>query len=295
MCLNFPNCFFSTIRMATLLYGDCLKQMALLPDNSVDCFICDLPYGQLGHNKGGSLDDNKYGKGRYKASRSECDWDIPIDLPKFWAEVERLSKTDHTPILHFCNTKFGIDLINSKPDWFRYDLVWNKERGVSFLLANKMPMKSHEMIYVFSKKSAYYKRIDIKGEFKSYVAYENDCKSRVYKMENRVIRTEGNDGTTRCPLSVINIRKVNTLGHPTEKPEGLYRWLLERYCPEGGCVLDPTAGSFNSIAAARDLGLKAIGIEAHRPYFWKAVARFSQTAKGGGSAGDLAAETTGVA
>ena len=33
--------------MATLLKGDCLKVMATLPDKSVDCFICDLPYGQL--------------------------------------------------------------------------------------------------------------------------------------------------------------------------------------------------------------------------------------------------------
>ena len=29
-------------------------------------------------------------------------------------------------------------------------------------------MRSHEMIYIFSKSGAYYKRVDIKGDFKKY-------------------------------------------------------------------------------------------------------------------------------
>jgi site-specific DNA-methyltransferase (adenine-specific) len=61
--------------------------------------------------------------------------------------------------------------------------------------------------------------------------------------------------------------------HPTAKPEELYKWLLERYCPEGGTMLDPTAGSFNSCFTAREMGLKAIGIEKDSGFFWKAVSR----------------------
>ena len=33
--------------MVTLLKGDCLEVMKTLEDKSIDCFICDLPYGQL--------------------------------------------------------------------------------------------------------------------------------------------------------------------------------------------------------------------------------------------------------
>jgi hypothetical protein len=51
-------------------------------------------------------------------------------------------KNDHTPIIQFCNTRFGFELMKSKPDWFRYDLVWSKPSAVGFLTANKMPMKS---------------------------------------------------------------------------------------------------------------------------------------------------------
>jgi site-specific DNA-methyltransferase (adenine-specific) len=240
--------------------------MKTLPDKSVDCFICDLPYGQLDKSRPSNPEESNHlhysGKGE-----KGCAWDVKIDLAKFWEQVERLTKNDHVPIIHFCNTKFGIDLINSKPSWFRYDLVWNKERGVSFLLANKMPMKSHEMIYIFSKKAAYYNRIDIKGDFKPYKAIDNESTTRVVKVGSGRLQTDGNDGTSRCALSVINVRKPNTKGHPTEKPLALYHWLIERYCPKDGTVLDPTAGSFNSVEAAHDIGRHGIGIEMDEGFY----------------------------
>ena len=263
---------------ATLLFGDCLEKMKMLPDKSIDCFICDLPYGCLSketsHNEKtkrkrfiNGVDTNTL----VSVGQMACAWDVKIDLVTFWQQVERLARNDTTPIIHFCNTKFGIDLINSKPTWFRYDLVWNKERGVSFLLANKMPMKSHEMIYIFSKNGSYYKRIDNKGDYKGWKAHDTiSHTSTVIEGSGRNI-AKANDGTTRCPLSVINIRKPNTLGHPTEKPREIYEWLLSRYCPDGGTVLDPTAGSFNSIEVAYDLGLESIGIEKDETFYNKAV------------------------
>jgi len=122
-----------------LIHGDCLEQMAALPDKSVDLFLCDLPYGCLTSH-----------------STDRLFWDKKIDLIKFWEHVRRLMKDEHTPVVHFCNARFGFELYASNPDWFRYDLVWNKQRGVSFLLANKMPMSSHEHIYIFAKKGARY-------------------------------------------------------------------------------------------------------------------------------------------
>lgn len=243
-----------------LIHGDCIEQMKLLPDKSVDLFVCDLPYGQLTTPKIG-------GQANVRFSNERCSWDVKIDLAAFWIEVERLARNDHTPVLHFCNTRFGIELINSKPDWFRYDLVWNKERGVSFLLANKMPMKSHEMIYVFCKKGSFYNRVDIKGDYKSWKASESTSSTRIVKVAGGVCKATANDGTTRCALSVINIRKPNTIGHPTEKPIELYKWLIERYCPENGTVLDATAGSFNSVQAAQQLGRNGIGIEKDEGFF----------------------------
>ena len=60
-----------------------------------------------------------------------------------------------------------------------------------------------------------------------------------------------NTGTTvagkRCVTSVVSIaNKKQKGGHPTQKPEELYRWLIERYSALGGTVLDPTFGSGTS-------------------------------------------------
>ena len=263
--------------MIQLLSGDCLEVMKDLSDNSIDCFICDLPYGQLASPKIG-------GQANERMPSDRCAWDVKIDLDAFWKEVSRLARNDNTPVIHFCNTRFGIDLINSNPKWFRYDLVWNKERGVSFLLANKQPMKSHEMIYVFSKKASYYKRVDIddptkKAHSQYYKDISNTTRSgNVYTTsDSKLTLSKGCEDGKRCPLSVINMPKVGTSKdkHPTEKPVELYKWLLSRYCPNGGTILDPTAGSFNSIRAAQELGLDAIGIEKDKTFYDNAVKAFA--------------------
>jgi site-specific DNA-methyltransferase (adenine-specific) len=213
--------------------------MKSLPDRSIDLLVCDLPYGCLEPQRGSRTRSAEYVKKVKNVSvgQSSCAWDIPIDLTQFWVQVKRLCKDDHTPVLMFCSAKFGVELINSNPDWFRYDLVWNKMRGVSFLQANKMPMRSHELIYVFSKKGATYTRKDVEE---------------------------------KCVTSVVTIGKGKGK-HPTQKPDDLYAWLIERYSREGDTVLDPTAGSFASVFTAARMGRKAIGIEKDDAFFAKAI------------------------
>ena len=115
-----------------LLNGDCLDLMKDISDNSIDLLFCDLPY-----------------------NCTSCKWDIAIDLNLFWKEVNRICK-DTTPMFFTCSTKFGVSLINSNPKNFRYDLVWVKSAACGFLNAKKMPMKKHEMVYVFYRKLPLY-------------------------------------------------------------------------------------------------------------------------------------------
>lgn len=255
-----------------LLHGDCLELMKTLPDKSVSLFLCDLPYGCLSSKKNSGLDPEKYGKNRGMGGEKGCAWDVAIDLDAFWIQVKRLCKDDHTPIIMFCTTKFGFDLYKSNPDWFRYDLVWSKGRGVSFLSANKMPMRSHEMIYVFSKKGATYYRVDREGDFKAWKSKTSNVPSVQYSGVGR-IGGEGAEGK-RCVLSVIdNPTSSAKGGHPTEKPDDLYEWLITRYSKEGDLVLDPTAGSFSSCFTAQRLGRNAIGIEMDAGFYEKAKNR----------------------
>lgn len=270
---------------ARLFHGDCLQVMKDLSANSIDCFICDLPYGCL---TGGGGQEKRKQKNIGKAASDKklwggtpggvmgVEWDIPIDLEAFWKEVKRLAKDEHTPVLMFCTTKFGYELIKSNEKWFRYDLVWDKQRGVSFLSANKMPMRSHEMVYVFSKAGAHYNRVDISGNFPKGGGGGETNGVNVYGNHKRLKHIT--EAGRRCVKSVIQSTEKDTKipgKHPTEKPISIYRWLIERYCPANGTVLDPTAGSFNSVAAAMALNRNAIGIEKNAGFFEKAQKRFA--------------------
>ena len=114
--------------------ADCLEKMKDLDDKSIDLIFCDLPYGQ-----------------------TNCKWDCKIDLELFWKQVMRIKKLN-TPIFMTTTTKFGVSLIQSAPKkcFFRFDLVWVKSATAGFLLAKKMPLRKHEMVYVFYEKLPFY-------------------------------------------------------------------------------------------------------------------------------------------
>jgi site-specific DNA-methyltransferase (adenine-specific) len=75
-------------------------------------------------------------------------------------------------------------------------------------------------------------------------------------------------------------KKVGKEAHPTEKSVEMYKWLIERYCPAEGTILDPTAGSFNSCLAAVELDRNAIGIEKDEGFYKKAVKKFGEIFEG---------------
>lgn len=113
--------------MSILYNGDCNEWMSEIEDESVDLIFTDLPYGQ-----------------------TSIDWDKKIDLVRMWEHFMRIKKT-HTPIFFCCSTKFGVELILSAPKkcQFRYDIVWVKSAPVGFLSSRRMPLRKHEMLYVF--------------------------------------------------------------------------------------------------------------------------------------------------
>mgnify|MGYP003657397305 CR=1 FL=1 len=259
--------------------ADCLERMKSIPDKSIDLIICDLPYGCL---TGGGEEKKRRRFVNGKDTGTEikqcegviagCSWDIKINLEEFWKQVKRIRKDDHTPCLHFCNTKFGYDLIKSNEKEFRYDLVWCKSMAVGFLSANKKPLSAHENIYVFSKKGANYNRIDIEGNFPAVSGVRKSTSTQYGTKRIGVGAVEGK----RCVKSWIEISNPNRKSnHPTAKPLELYKLLISRYSNEGDVVLDPTFGSCNSGAVSRELNRNYIGIEMNKEFYDKAVERFN--------------------
>lgn len=120
--INYSN----MIEPNSLHLGDCLDIMKDIPDNSIDCIICDLPYGT-----------------------TEADWDSVIPMDKLWTEYDRVC-TSTANILLFGSEPFSTTLRMNKLDIYKYDLVWVKNRPTGFFHAQNMPLKDYELISVFS-------------------------------------------------------------------------------------------------------------------------------------------------
>ena len=103
--------------MYTLYHGDCLEIMKDIPDNSVDCILCDLPYGTSG-----------------------CKWDIIIPLDALWNNYERIIKTQGAIVL-FGAEPFSSKLRLSNIQMYKYDWKWEKPNGANFLNFKYQPLK----------------------------------------------------------------------------------------------------------------------------------------------------------
>ena len=153
-----------------LYNNDCLEVMKDLSANSIDLLFCDLPYGE-----------------------TSCKWDCKIDLTLFWKEINRICK-NNCPMFFTTTTRFGVELINSNPKNFRYDLVWIKSASTGFLNAKKMPMRKHEMIYVFYRKLPLYdlsshsqKFINEKDSVIQIRGKNKEINNDVYNVDERMI------------------------------------------------------------------------------------------------------------
>ena len=117
---------------------DCLVGMKAIPDKSIDCIICDLPYGVL----------NRQNK--------SAQWDNIIPIEPLWEQYERVIK-DNGAIVLFAQGMFTAQLMMSNPKMWRYNLIWDKiNRSTGFLNANRCPLRIHEDIVIFYKSQPTY-------------------------------------------------------------------------------------------------------------------------------------------
>ena len=194
--------------------ADCLEKMKELDEDSIDLIFCDLPYGQ-----------------------TSCKWDCKINLDEFWKQVMRIKKL-HTPIFFTTTTKFGVDLITSAPKkcYFRYDLVWVKSSPAGFLSAKKMPMRKHEMIYVFYEKLPLY---DLSSHKHKFIKEESKELDEKYKNKGGLYSKVSRNGLLKNeshynpPLPTTMLEIKSTRGkHSTEKPVALMEWIFKYYSKE---------------------------------------------------------------
>ena len=63
-----------------------------------------------------------------------------------------------------------------------------------------------------------------------------------------------------------NMKEKEQRFHPTQKPIGLFEWILDNYSQQGMTILDPFLGSGTTAVAAHNTGRFFIGIEKEPKY-----------------------------
>lgn len=235
-----------------LINGDCLVEMAKIPDKSIDMILCDLPYGVL----------NKGNKG--------AQWDREILLSDLWVQYSRIIK-DNGAVVLFAQGMFTAELMMSNPRMWRYNLIWDKvNRPTGFLNADRCPLRIHEDIVVFYRKQPTYNpQFSIGEKNHSRGKYGNGQgtgeKNRCY---GKFKQTETILTNEKYPNSIIRIEKEHkNFYHPTQKPVALLEYLIRTYTNEGDVVLDNTMGSGSTGVACVNTGRDFIGIELNKEYF----------------------------
>jgi modification methylase len=245
-----------------ILQGDCIAEMARLPDGSVDMIFADPPYNlQLG----GDLF-------RPEGSRVDAvddDWDKFESLTAYdnftrdWLEqARRILKPNGTIwVIGSYHNIFRVGALLQDADfWILNDIVWRKSNPMPNFRGTRFTNAHETLIWCAKDEKARYT-----FNYRAMKALNDDLQMRsdwLLPICAGGERVKGEDGSK---------------AHPTQKPEALlYRILLACTKP-GDVVLDPFFGTGTTGAVARRLGRRWIGIEREDAYVKVARERIAST------------------
>ena len=236
--------------------GDCLELMKEIPDASVDCIICDLPYSETGNK-----------------------WDVLIDSEKLFSEYRRIIKNDGAIVL-FGSFRLGARLLTAAPDLYKYEWIWEKDNGTNAPNVNLQPFRVHEYVFVFGKgRCTNGTRVPMKynpqkTQGKPY-CQKSGRMSDNWKGGLKNVITNNESGL-RHPKTVQYFKRDKDKLHPTQKPVELVRYLIRTYTNEGDIVLDNCVGSGTTAVAAIKEKRHFIGMELNKEYYDIACERINK-------------------
>lgn len=220
-----------------LINGDCIEEMAKLPDNSIDLCLTDPPYKIV---TGGMKSGFSHKTGNIFKNSSDGNLfkyhSVPICL--WMGDFYRVLKNDAQAYV-FVNDKNMRDYLNfCHKTGFKLQniLVWRKNNKVT----SRAYMKDCEYILFLRKGAA----------------------RTIYKPSTP---------------TVLEFKNVKNKIHPTEKPVSLIECLIENSSKANEIVFDPFMGGGSTGVAAKNLNRKFIGIEKDEAYFKIAQDRINQS------------------
>jgi len=236
----------------TLIHGDA-RDVIATPGESFDAVVTDPPYGET------SLAWDRWPDG-WPASL------VPVLKPSgsLWC---------------FGSLRMFLDRAAEFAAWrMAQDLVWEKQNGSGFHADRFKRVHEHAV--------QFYPTIRTWADVYKLPVTTNDALPKTVRRKERPPHlgeiAEKNsiyrsiEGGPRLMRSVLRVKNCHGVAvHPTQKPDGVVSPLLRYSVPPGGVVFDPFAGSGTTLLVARDLGLRAVGVEISADYCAAAVQRLN--------------------
>lgn len=242
----------------TIVAGDCIANMALIPNNSVDLIFADPPYwmqteGELLRTNGTRFDgvEDKWDKfGTYK--------EYDAFSEKWLAECKRILKPNGAiwVIGSFQNIYRLGYIMQNMGFWILNDVVWSKPNAVPNFGGTRFQNSHETLLWCTKNQKAKYT-----FNYKTMKHLNGDKQAKSVWDIGIAIGAER--------LKDENGKKV----HSAQKPEKLlYNIILSSTKPHD-VVLDPFFGSGTTGAVAKLLGRNYIGLEMDENYIKHAKKR----------------------
>lgn len=254
----------SPVVLNRVLTGDCLKQLAKIPDESVDLVFADPPYNL-------QLSKELLRPNNTRVDGVDDDWDqfesfrAYDDFSRAWlGECRRVLKPDGALwVIGSYHNIFRLGAaLQDLGYWILNDVVWRKTNPMPNFRGRRFTNAHETLIWASKSQDARYT-----FNYESMKALNDDLQMRsdwLFPICAGPERLKDDSG-----------RKA----HPTQKPEALLHRLLLASSNVGDTVLDPFFGTGTTGAAAKRLGRNWIGIEQDKDYAAAAKARISDVQK----------------
>ena len=234
-----------------LLVGDCLEQLASLPDASVDLVFADPPYNL-------QLDKDLLRPNNTVVDGVHQDWDKFQDFASYDAfcrawlgECRRLLKPDGAIwVIGSYHNIFRLGAaLQDLGFWLQNDVIWRKTNPMPNFRGRRFTNAHETLIWAGRQQSS-----RVTFNYDALKAGNDDLQMRsdwLFPICSGPERLKDSSG-----------RKA----HPTQKPEAILHRIMIACTNPGDVVLDPFFGTGTTGAVAKRLGRKWIGIERDAGY-----------------------------
>jgi modification methylase len=247
----------------TVIVGDCIDELRLLPEASVDLVFADPPYNL-------QLNNELYRPDNSRVDAVDDDWDKFGSFSAYdtftreWLSACRrvLKPSGSLWVIGSYHNIFRVGaILQDLGFWVLNDVVWRKSNPMPNFRGRRFTNAHETMIWASMGPKASYT-----FNYEAMKALNEDLQMRsdwLFPICSGAERLREECG-----------RKT----HPTQKPEALLHRIILASSEPGDSVLDPFLGSGTTAVVAKRLGRNFVGIEREESYAEAAKARLDADA-----------------